>query len=64
MEAFKWTEPYCKWKVTSAKGWAFHAWATEHKASVWGTGQVRSTPCYVAQQIEMIRERKRGKSKT
>jgi hypothetical protein len=59
MEAFRWDERYVKWKITSAKGWAFHAWATEHKASIWGTGMTRSTPCYVAQEIAIIRERKK-----
>ena len=61
MKVFQWQERYTKWKITSARGWAYYAWATEHEATVWGTGLIRSTPAYIAQEITAIRERKKRK---
>lgn len=53
-KVFGWTERYSKWGITSSKAWAKYAWADEHESSIWGTGKVRSSPCYVAQEVERI----------
>lgn len=61
-KVFGWDERYVKWGITGAKSWAYFVWATEHESFIWGNGLVKTTDCYIAQEVKAIKERKKKKS--
>lgn len=59
MKTFGMNEFAAKWGQSGAKAWAMYCWAVENEASIWGTGLVRSTDGYVAQEVKAIKARKK-----
>ncbi len=45
------TEERIMWELDGDKGWAMYSWARENQASVWGSGERRTSPGYVKQQL-------------
>ena len=49
--------------MTGAQGWVYYNWSMENEANFWGSKLKRTTPGYIAQEIERLKHGRR-KSKT
>lgn len=47
MTAFGFSEEFVDWELDGLRGWAYHSWAKENEASIWGSNMERRSPGYV-----------------
>lgn len=59
MSFYGWTEHYTLYGITGAKSWAYLAYATENRMSLFGNNIRPTTKTYIGQEIDRILARKK-----
>lgn len=65
MATFGWSADFIRKKLPGAQGWVYMNWARENDIGLFGSGEERKTPGYVAQErLKLKAEIENGKRRS